>query len=510
MKAKILLSSALAALMLLSACGAQQQGASSEVSTGGAVPQSTAMTQEIAPHPNTQLNPQEPVTITLWHYYAGQNQQALEAAVDEFNQTLGIERGVIVQAVSKGSISQLEEEVTNSAMGVINSQEMPDMFSSYPDKAIEIDALGMISDLNEYFTEEERAMYVDSFMQDGASSDGRLLMVPIVKSTELLYLNATEWEEFAQSEGASAENLATWETLYETAKSYYMWTDEQTPDTAWDGTGFVGFDSLANFIIIGSKQLGLDVIDAQIEGASLDEEVLRRIFDIYCGGMSLGYFYAGEGFRSDDIKSGELVSFIGSSSGAAYFPTWIERDNERVDIDFEAFAYPVFEGAQPYAIQQGAGMCVSKSTPQRQEGAALFLKWFTQTAQNIDFAMTTGYLPVQTATYESEDFDASLEQLRQGDVEHSNVAKVYEIALHQILDAQTYAAKAFEGSYDVRFILQNTLIEETQSAQQAADELKAQGLSEEQILDALDMDARFEGWIAQIQTQLSEREIAYS
>ncbi len=455
------------------------------------------------------LNPKKPVTVTLWHYYVGENQQALEQIVSEFNQTVGMEKGVNVDVIALGSIAELEEAVTNSAKGVINARPMPDIFTLYPDKAMELDKMEVLCDLNEYFTEEEKQTYVTSFLTDGIFEDGRFLVLPIVKSTELLYVNETTWNEFAQDTGYTQEKLATWEGVYEVAKAYYEWEDHKTPDTLWDGKGFVGFDSVANFIIVGNKQSGVDVIDASEKQAVLDKTAMRKIFDIYFRGISLGYFNATGKFRSDDIKSGELVAYAGSSSSAAFFPTWIEKNNSKFNIDLLARPYPVFDRAASYAIQQGAGMAIAKSTPVKQEGAALFLKWFTEKEQNIEFAMTTGYLPVKTETYRSEEFKSALDKLKTGDKELQNVSKVYEIALYEIMNADTYAAKPFVGSYDVRRILQKTLMDIAEKGKQDAAALKQQGLTEEEILTALKVDERFEEWLSAIQLKLEEAGISY-
>ncbi len=267
---------------------------------------------------------------------------------------------------------------------------------------------------------------------------------------------------------------------------------------------------LANYIIIGCKQLGVHVIDADTKGAVLDSAALRRVFDVYYRGMALGYFNAVGRFRSDDIKSGDLAAYVGSSSSAAYFPTWIERSNRQADIAFRALSYPVFQGGEAYAIQQGAGMCVTHTTPQRQAGAVLFLKWFTAAAENINFAMTTGYLPVQSAAYESEAFEQALAALRGGNASQSNVAAVYEVTLRQITQQDTYAAKPFPGSYSVRSILQNTLENSSQAGRAAAAPLKADGASEDEVLKALDTNAAYAAWIEQVKAELDSAGIAYS
>lgn len=203
----------------LAACSGGADTSGSGASTGG-----SAVT-------DGNLDPQNPVTVTLWHYYVGENQQALEAAVSSFNQSAGIEQGVIVEAVAMGSIAELETAITDSAMGIINSQPMPQIFSSYPDKAMEIYELDMVADPGAYFTDEEKNQYVDDFLADGIFEGDRMLMVPIVKSTELLYVNATAWNEFAAAGGYDEEDLAGWESVLDTARAYYLWTDAQTPDT---------------------------------------------------------------------------------------------------------------------------------------------------------------------------------------------------------------------------------------------------------------------------------------
>ena len=457
----------------------------------------------------TALNPKNPVSITLWHYYVGDNKIALETAVDTFNKSVGSEKGVVVNAVAKGSVSELEKAVTDAANGVINAEAMPDLFSCYPDKALEIDELGKLCNLNDYFSESEKSLYVEEFLNDGQFDGERLLILPIVKSTELLYVNETAWNQFASVNGIDANKLSSWEGVYAAAQAYYQWTDAQTPEIAGDGKSLMGVDSVANYVIIGNKQLGVEVIDGENQQVVLDRAAMEKIFDTYYGGISLGYFNAVGKFRSDDIKAGDLAAYVGSSSGAAYFPTWIEKDNTQQPIDFQALSYPVFDGGSPYAIQQGAGMSVANSTPEKQEGATVFLKWFTSEAENIDFAMTTGYLPVQSGAYENSEFKASLEDLRAGEAAEKNIAAVYDIALDQIRERDTYASLPFKGSYQVRSTLEKSLTAMGQSGRQNAAALKAQGLSETEILAALDLNARFEEWLTAIRSQLDQSGISY-
>lgn len=154
-------------------------------------------------------------------------------------------------------------------------------------------------------------------------------------------------------------------------------------------------------------------------------------------------------------------------------------------------------------------MCIAKSNPQREEAASVFLKWFTENKQNINFAMSSGYLPVKSSAYKSDTFKQALAKLEQGSKNKQNVSMVYDIALEQVDKRNTYAAKPFEGSYKIRFILQQSLMESAEDAKQFAAPLKTKNLTEKEIYSQLTMDKRFDTWIQTLQKQLSSEGIAY-
>ena len=63
------------------------------------------------------LNPDKPVSLTIWHYYNGAQQATFNALVEEFNATVGKERGIYVEGYSQGSVSDLEKAVTSAMKG---------------------------------------------------------------------------------------------------------------------------------------------------------------------------------------------------------------------------------------------------------------------------------------------------------------------------------------------------------------------------------------------------------
>ena len=177
----------------------------------------------------------DPLTITVWTYYNGDQLELFNKLVSEFNDTTGRSLGIIVESSSQGTVNDLETNVLASANGEVGASDMPNIFSAYADTAYTLDQMGLVMDLSDYLTKEERLAYIDNYLDEGDfSGDGSIKIFPVAKSTELLFLNDTDWRAFSDATGASYEDLSTIEGLVSTAEMYYNWTDEQTPEKMTD------------------------------------------------------------------------------------------------------------------------------------------------------------------------------------------------------------------------------------------------------------------------------------
>lgn len=67
------------------------------------------------------LDPSNPISLTVWHYYNGAQQSAFDELASEFNATVGKEKGIYVEGCSQGSVSDLEKAVTAAAAGSVGS-----------------------------------------------------------------------------------------------------------------------------------------------------------------------------------------------------------------------------------------------------------------------------------------------------------------------------------------------------------------------------------------------------
>ena len=441
------------------------------------------------------LDPEHPVSLTIWHYYNGAQQAMFDTLVEEFNATVGQEKGIYVEGYSQGSVSDLEAAVSAALKGDVGASELPDIFSSYADTAYAVQKKDKLTDLTQYFTEEELDSYVDSYINEGFfNDDGALYLMPVAKSTEILLLNKTDWEPFAEATGSTLEELKTPEGIIQVAERYYDWTDSQTPDTPNDGKAFYGRDSMSNYFVIGMKQMGQEIFQVKDGEVTLntDKELLHRLWENYYVPYVKGYFGAYGRFRSDDVKTGDILAYTGSTSSSMYFPDAIEKDDQSYPIECIAMEAPMIEGGENVRVQQGAGMAVTKSDAQHEYAACVFLKWFTEKENNMRFVCDSGYMPVLK---EANSVEALDEVIEKDNLEISS--KTYDclkIVLQNADTVQYYTSKNFNNGYQTRKVLDYNLSDRATADKEAIDQAIAAGADRDEVLAEYTSEESFEDW----------------
>ena len=307
-------------------------------------------------------------------------------------------------------------------------------------------------------------------------------------------LNKTDWEVFAADTGASLEDLRTIEGVAAVARTYYEWTDGLTPDVPGDGKAFYGRDAVANYFIIGLQQLGVEIFQVEHGEMTLHapKEELRRLWENYYVPMVKGYFGAYGAFRSDDVKTGDILAYTGSTSSAMYFPDQVELDAGSHPIDYIVMPAPVFEGGRAYAVQQGAGMVVSRSDERREYASVEFLKWFTQAEENLRFGCVSGYLPVLKEAGSTEKLDQVI-----ADQGLSVSPKTYDCltTIFEELEEMTlYTNKSFQNGSAARKVLEYHLADRAAEDRAGVLEAIALGKSLEEASAEYVSDGAFEDW----------------
>lgn len=400
--------------------------------------------------------PKAATTITVWTYYSGDQLTSFNELVDEFNSTVGQEKHIVVESSNQGSVTDLENNVLAAAKSEVGAAALPNIYSGYADMAYDLDQLGEVVDLAPYLTDEEKAAYVDGFFKEGdLMNNGELKVFPVAKSTELFYLNATDWVPFAAATGVTYDDLATVE--------------------------------------------GVTIFDAEngVMTLNLDKDVMRKLWDNYYIPFIKGWFGASGRFRSDDVKTGNLLSYVGSSSGFTFFPKQVlTSDTEGHDIEMAVLPCPSFSGCAPVAAQQGAGMIVTKGTDAQIEASVEFLKWFTQPENNIAFSVSSGYLPVTHAA-------ASLDAIRSSGLELSDsITTLLGLSLNAVENDRLYTTHAFPEGSTARNKLQHAMEDAAEADRATVEERIAAGQTPEEAEAEFLTDDYFDQWYETTRTTL--------
>ena len=447
--------------------------------------------------------PAKVTDITVWTYYNGDQLESFNSLVNQFNETVGAQKGIKVSTESQGSVNDLETSVMDSAEGKVGAAAMPNIFSAYADTAYALDQMGMVVDLAPCLTEEEKAQFVEGYLSEGDfGEDDSIKIFPVAKSTELLFLNDTDWQAFADAADVRYEDLATMEGLTAAAEKYYNWTDAQTaaPD---DGKALFGRDAMANYMLVGAQQLG-DTIFAVKDGrmtVNFERDVARRLWDNYYVPFVRGWFAATGRFRSDDIKTGNVLAYVGSSSSATFFPTRVTNDaNQSHEISLKTLPAPQFEGGEAVAVQQGAGMVVTAAKEEEVKASVEFLKWFVRAENNIAFSVGSGYLPVTRKANDMQEILAS------GLTLDDNMQQTLAVAVDTVNGNRLYTPHAFAGGSSARKVLEYGLSDLAAADRETVVQRIAEGQSAAEAEAEFLTDEYFEVWYQDICAKLAQYE----
>lgn len=452
------------------------------------------------------LDKDNPVAVEIWHYYNGIQKIEFDKMVEEFNNTTGKDRGIIVEAFNQGSVNELTDKILDTAKKKVGTGKMPNAFMAYPDTAYELEKLGLISDFKQYLTTSEESEYIEEYINEGKLSDqDKLNIFPIAKSTEILMVNKTDWDRFSKETNANVKDFETWEGIAKLGKQYYEWTDGKT-EVKNDGKAFFGRDAMANYMIIGSKQLGEEIFiveDGDLT-VNINEQAMRKLWDNFYIPYINGYYAAYGRFRSDDAKTGDIIALVGSTSGAEYFPdSVITYDEKNYEIESMVLPLPKFKDGEGYMPQQGAGMVLTKSDSKHEYAVTEFLKWFTSSDRNIEFSIKSGYLPVKKEANDIEFIKNKFNENNDLDISR-NSQEVILTVMDQEKDYKFYSNKGFYGGNKARAILEKSMINKAKADREEIKSQLDKGISKEEIIKKYDSDENFEKWLKELKNDINK------
>ena len=341
----------------------------------------------------SELDKNKPVTLTMWHVYGEQADSPMNRLIDEFNETVGMKKGIIINVTAMSNASKIGEKLLDAHNKIPGSAEMPDLFFAHKSNALEL-GTDCLLDWNEYFSEKELSAYVSEFLEDGTAA-GKLSVFPVSKSTHLLFIAGGQFERFSADTGVTYEALSTWDGFFDAAAKYYDWSGGKT---------FCALDYPLRAIELAAAESGAGNIFADNGFYDPSNVIFKQTFMKFADSLAKGHIMLSNLYSNTQVMTGEVVAGIGSSAAILYYnDTVTYEDGTSEPMDLEILPLPTENGKKPYITQAGVGLCAYKTSSQKAEAAVIFAKWLTEPERNLEFVCQTGYMPVTNGAFDKID-----------------------------------------------------------------------------------------------------------
>ena len=378
------------------------------------------------------------VTIKFYHSMGAQLQAILNDAIAEFNK---IYPNITIEHESYGDYNGVRDQIKTE----ISVGNQPNLAYCYPDHVALYNVAGVVQTLDVFiedatvgFTQAQLDDFIQGYYNEGKSfGDGKMYTLPLSKSTEVLYYNATFFAE---------HNLTvptTWDEMEEVCKKIKAIDPSSIP---------LGYDSESNWFITMCEQYGSPYTSATGENflfnnqTNIDFVTKFRTWyqnkwvtteELYGGYTSA--LFTGE-TSTGTAETTRCYMCIGSTGGATYQQP--NQTNGEFEFEVGITSIPQVNPAAPKVISQGPSLCIfKKSNPQEVLATWLFAKFLTTDVEfQARVSMNNGYAPVIKSVQQNEVYADFLANASTKNIQ----AYAIKVALEQ--EAAYYASPAFNGS----------------------------------------------------------------
>ncbi len=145
------------------------------------------------------------------------------------------------------------------------------------------------------------------------------------------------------------------------------------------------------------------------------------------------------------------------------------------------------------SLKKKAGMVITKSDEKTETACIEFLKWFTLAENNINFSITSGYLPVKSTSNDLASINAAIESSEQEIPEV--VRGTLTIGAQMMKSYTLYTNKAFESGYDARKVVENSMMDQVNADLIQIEELVASGMPRAEAAAQFTTEEHFDEWL---------------
>ena len=364
-----------------------------------------------AQSPSSQVKFDAPQEIAFWHPQSGSNGAALQAMVDKFNATN--DKKITINA----TFQQNYNELNAKNLAALSAGTPPEFTVAYENWVADYAKGGHMVDLDDYVKDKNLGLTKESLNDiypsylDGlrfAQYGNKLLSFPFTKSLVVMYVNEElmqkggvrevpkTWNEFATAIGQLSRgdqtllidpSLATADTLKDPSRGRtYGWGNYASASTinAW------AYSRGGSMLTADNKQVRFTELP-YLESFQLTEDAFKRQH-AYNPPRQPGNDY--------DFVANRMA-FIMMSSTSRPFVRNTMKNNGREKMPWRVAIIPQKDPSKPATVQYGANIAVFKTTPAKQAAAWAFIKWFTDRDQDVQWSITSSYMPIRKSSSET-------------------------------------------------------------------------------------------------------------
>ena len=349
--------------------------------------------QETAEEPAQQTNVEalDPSgqQITFWYQHTRERETALQELIAEYNEKN--EHGIVVKGEYAGTYSN----IYNKMVVGIQGNALPSLVVAYQNQAMAYYRDGGIVDITSYMnspkwglSSTEKSDFVQSFLKQDFIS-GAQVGFPPNRSLEVFYYNV-DW----LSELGFDNPPRTWDEFVQMCR-----LARDNPFSRSEDKGrSLGFLIEAEASRLASLVFtrGGDLVDETSSRYTIETPAMRGALSMLRELMEDGSIeLMGEEYGDQrEFAAGQVLFILRSSSGLPFVTSAVEDG-----LDFTwTVTYPPNELEEPIINVYGASVSLCKTTPQQQLAAWLFVKWFTEPAQQARWVRASNYFPVRRST----------------------------------------------------------------------------------------------------------------
>lgn len=330
-------------------------------------------------------------TITLWHgINPPSNREVFNELVDRFNES---QEEIYLDALYIGQPDAQLPKILTAVAGNIP----PDILWFVPQLTGQLMELGAIRPLDDWLNNSPIRQEIDPVLFESMELEGQVWSVPLATNNAGIFYRPSLFEA-----AGITETPKTWEELRAAARKL-------TQDR--DGDGFI--DQYGMFLSLGKGEWTVFVwlpFVYSARGNLLENGEPDLVNSGAIAALEFGANLVEDGtvILSAPERGYEIDNLVAGRAAMQVTGPWTLGFLNQLDIDYDVFPFPAKD--EPAAVIGGENLFVFKTTETREATALEFLEYVLSEEFQIQWALGTGYLPVNLKARESDRYQDYLAQ----------------------------------------------------------------------------------------------------